>query len=159
MQKITTFLWFKDNAEEAVNLYCSLFKNSKVVSITRYPDSFPDPMMKGKVLTAVFELDGQQYMAIDGGPQFPFTEAISLYVNCDDQEEIDRLWYKLTENGGKEGQCGWLKDKYGLSWQIIPPILGKLLNDPDPAKSQRVMQAMMKMHKIDIGALKTAYEG
>ena len=156
MQKITPFLWFDGNAEEAVNFYTSLFKNSKVVSITRYGDDFPD--MKGKVLTAVFELNGQTFMALDGGPAFKFTEAISLYVNCETQEEVDRLWEKLTE-GGAESQCGWLKDKYGLSWQIIPTALPELLTDKDPEKAGRVMQAMLKMHKIEIKALKQAYEG
>jgi len=156
MQKITPFLWFDGNAEEAVNFYTSLFKNSKVVSITRYGDDFPD--MKGKVLTAVFELNGQTFMALDGGPAFKFTEAISLYVNCETQEEVDRLWEKLTE-GGAESQCGWLKDKYGLSWQIIPTALPELLTDKDPEKAGRVMRAMLKMHKIEIEALKKAYEG
>jgi predicted 3-demethylubiquinone-9 3-methyltransferase (glyoxalase superfamily) len=157
MQKITPFLWFDGNAEEAVNFYVSLFKNSKVVSITRYGDNFPD--MKGKVLTAVFELAGQQFMAIDGGPEFKFTEAISPYVNCEGQEEVDRLWDKLTADGGAESQCGWLKGKYGLSWQIIPTILPELLTDKDPEKAGRVMQAMLKMHKIEIADLKKAYAG
>jgi predicted 3-demethylubiquinone-9 3-methyltransferase (glyoxalase superfamily) len=157
MQRITPFLWFDGNAEEAVNFYTSLFKNSKVVSITRYGDDFPD--MKRKVLTAVFELAGQEFMAIDGGPEFKFTEAISLYVNCEGQEEVDRLWDKLTTDGGAESQCGWLKDKYGLSWQIIPAALPELLTDKDPAKAGRVMQAMLKMHKIEIKALRQAYEG
>ena len=157
MQKITPFLWFDGNAEEAVNFYTSLFKNSKVVSITRYGDNFPN--MKGKVLTAVFEIAGQQFMAIDGGPEFKFTEAISLYVNCEDQAEVDRLWGKLTADGGEESQCGWLKDKYGLSWQIIPTALPELLTDEDPEKAGRVMQAMLKMHKIEIADLKKAYEG
>jgi predicted 3-demethylubiquinone-9 3-methyltransferase (glyoxalase superfamily) len=156
LQKITPFLWFDGNAEEAVNFYVSLFKNSRVVSITRYSDDFPD--MKGKVLTAVFELASQQFMAIDGGPEFKFTEAISLHVNCEGQEEVDRLWDKLTADGGAESQCGWLKDKYGLSWQIIPTILGELLSDKDAQKAGRVMQAMLKMRKIEIKPLNEAYE-
>ncbi|CAN5144753.1 VOC family protein [soil metagenome] len=155
-QKITPFLWFNNNAEEAINFYTSLFKNSKIKSIARYGDEIPG--MKGKVLTAVFELDGQEFMAIDGGPQFKFTEAISLMVDCTTQEEVDELWAKFTD-GGEESQCGWLKDKYGLSWQIIPRSLGEMLSDKDPAKSGRVMQAMLKMKKIDTQKLKDAYEG
>src|SRR5205085_2649835 len=144
-----------DNAEEAMNFYTSLFRDSKIESITRYGDEFPG--MKGKVLTGVFELAGQRFMALDGGPEFKFTEAVSFYVSCETQEEIDRLWQKLTADGGEESQCGWLKDKYGLSWQIIPPILGELLSDKDADKAQRVMQAMLQMKKIDIQALKQAY--
>lgn len=154
MQKITPFLWFDDKAEEAVNFYTSLFKNSKIVSITRYGDEVPG--MKGKVLTAVFELDGVEFMALDGGPQFPFTEAVSMYVHCETQEEVDMLWDKLVE-GGSESQCGWLKDKYGLSWQIIPDMLGELLQDEDPIKAGRVMQAMLQMKKIDTKKLQEAY--
>jgi predicted 3-demethylubiquinone-9 3-methyltransferase (glyoxalase superfamily) len=157
MQKITTFLWFNNQTEEAVNFYVSIFKNSKIVSIARYGDEVPG--MKGKVLTAVFELDGQQFMALDGGPVFTFTEAISLYVSCETQEEVDELWSKLTANGGQESQCGWLKDKYGLSWQIIPKVLGEMLSDTDPAKAGRVMHAMLQMKKIDVPTLKKAYEG
>lgn len=157
MQKITPFLWFDGNAEEAVNFYTTTFKNSKILSISRYPEQMPE--MAGKVLTAVFELDGQQFMAIDGGPQFKFTEAISLYVDCKDQEEIDYFRNTLISNGGEESQCGRLKDKYGLSRQIVPPILGELLNDPDREKAGRVLQAMLAMKKIDIQALKKAYEG
>jgi len=153
IQKITPFLWFDNGAEEAVNFYTSLFKNSKIVSITRYGDEVPG--MKGKVLTAVFQLEGQEFMAIDGAAPFKFTEAISLLVKCDTQEEVDRLWEKLTE-GGEKGRCGWLKDRYGLSWQIVPTILGRLMNDKDPEKSKRVMQALMKMDKLDIKALKQA---
>jgi len=155
MQKITPFLWFDGKAEEAVNFYCSLFENSKIVTLTKYPDSFAE--MKGKVLTAVFELNGQTFMAIDGGPQYKFTEAISMYVNCKDQAEIDKLWNALTD-GGEESRCGWLKDRYGLSWQIIPPILGELLSDSDREKANRVMQAMLQMKKIDIAGLKQAAE-
>jgi predicted 3-demethylubiquinone-9 3-methyltransferase (glyoxalase superfamily) len=150
-QKITPFLWFVDGkAEEALNFYTSLFKKSKIASITRYGDEMPH--MKGKVLTAVFELNGQRFMAIDGDAPFKFTEALSLFVNCDTQDEVDFLWEKLSE-GGQKGQCGWLKDKFGLSWQIIPAALGKLMSDKDPEKSQRVMQALMKMTKIDIKVL------
>jgi predicted 3-demethylubiquinone-9 3-methyltransferase (glyoxalase superfamily) len=155
MQKITTFLWFNDNAEEAVNFYVSLFKNSKIISITRYPNEMPQ---KGKVLTAVFTLDGQEFMALDGGPMYKFSEATSMYVNCETQEEVDRLWAKLSE-GGQEEQCGWLKDKYGLSWQIIPQKLGKLISDSDPEKSGRTMQAMLKMKKIDVTELQKAHDG
>lgn len=157
MQKITPFLWFDNNAEEAINLYTSIFKNSKITSMTRYGDGGPGP--KGTVMTATFQLEGQEFIALNGGPHFKFTEAISLYVKCNTQEEIDELWEKLIANGGKAQQCGWLKDRFGLSWQIIPPILGELLGDKDPEKSKRVMAAMMKMVKIDIAALKKAYAG
>lgn len=157
MQKITPFLWFDNNAEEAINLYTSIFKNSKITGMTRYGDGGPGP--KGTVMTATFQLEGQEFIALNGGPHFKFTEAISLYVKCNTQEEIDELWEKLIANGGKAQQCGWLKDKFGLSWQIIPPILGELLGDKDPEKSKRVMAAMMKMVKIDIATLKKAYEG
>jgi predicted 3-demethylubiquinone-9 3-methyltransferase (glyoxalase superfamily) len=155
MQKITPFLWFDDQAEEAMNFYVSLFKNSKVISTTRYGDEGPGP--KGAVMTATFQLDGQELIALNGGPEFKFTEAISFFVNCETQEEVDGLWDKLSE-GGEEGRCGWLKDKYGLSWQIVPTVLGELLNDTDPAKSQRVMKAMLQMNKIDIAGLKRAYK-
>jgi predicted 3-demethylubiquinone-9 3-methyltransferase (glyoxalase superfamily) len=150
MQKITPFLWFDGQAEEAVNFYTSLFKDSKVVNMSRMPD--------GKVISATFLLNGQEFMALNGGPMFKFTEAISLFVKCDTQTEIDSMWDKLSE-GGSQGRCGWLKDKFGLSWQIIPPVLGELMGDKDPAKSQRVMQAMLKMDKIIIQDLKDAYEG
>jgi len=156
MQKITPFLWFDNNAEEAVNFYTSIFKNSKVGRIARYGDAGPGP--KGTVMVVAFTLDGQEFTALNGGPLFKFTEAISFVVNCETQEEVDRFWAKLSE-GGKEVQCGWLKDRYGLSWQIVPTILSKLLTDPDPEKSQRVMKAMLKMIKIDIRALEQAYEG
>lgn len=146
-------MWFDGKAEEAANFYTSLFKKSKIVSITRYGDEMPD--MKGKVLTVVFELNGQKFMGIDGSTPFKFTEALSLLVNCDTQEEVDYLWEKLSE-GGQKGQCGWLKDKYGLSWQIVPVALGKLMNDKDPEKSKRAMQALMKMTKIEIKALQQA---
>ena len=155
MQKITPFLWFDDQAEEAMNFYVSIFKNSKVISTTRYGDEGPGPT--GAVMTATFQLDGQELIALNGGPEFKFTEAISFFVNCETQEEVDGLWDKLSE-GGEEGRCGWLKDKYGLSWQIVPTVLGELLNDTDPAKSQRVMKAMLQMNKIDIAGLKRAYK-
>ena len=154
-QKITPFLWFDNNAEEAVNFYTSIFKNSKVISLSRYGDTGPGP--KGTVMTATFQLEGQQFIALNGGPHFHFTPAISLFVNCETQEEVDELWKKLSE-GGQEQRCGWLQDKFGLSWQIIPSALGKMLGDKDPARSQRVMEAMLKMDKIDIGRLRQAYE-
>lgn len=153
-QKIVTYLWFDDNAEEAVNHYTSIFKNSKILSVTRYGDGGPGP--RGKVMVITFQLEGQQFIALNGGPQFTFTEAISLLVNCDSQEEVDELWRKLSA-GGAESQCGWLKDKYGLSWQIIPTRLFTLMQDRDPAKSKRVMEAMLQMRKIDIAALERAY--
>jgi len=155
MQKITPYLWFNDNAEEAANFYASIFKNSKIGSVARYGDAGPGP--KGQVMNMTFELDGQPFMALNGGPQFKFTEAISMFVNCESQAEVDELWEKLSE-GGEKGPCGWLKDKFGLSWQIIPTTLMELMGDKDPAKSQRVMEAMLKMSKIDIAALRRAYE-
>jgi len=153
MQKITPFLWFDDQAEVAVNFYCSLFNNSKIVSVSRYGDAGPGP--KGTVMSMTFQLEGQEFMALNGGPQYKFTEAVSLYVNCKTQQEVDTLWEKLTD-GGEEGPCGWLKDKYGLSWQIIPSALGEMLSDPDPVKARRAMEAMFQMKKIDIGKLKQA---
>jgi predicted 3-demethylubiquinone-9 3-methyltransferase (glyoxalase superfamily) len=157
MQKITPFLWFNDNAEEAINFYVSIFKDSKIGTLTRYGDGGPGP--KGQVMTATFQLEGQQFMALNGGPHFKFTEAISLFVNCETQEEVDTLWDRLTADGGQPSQCGWLKDKFGLSWQIIPSALGRLMHDEDPARAGRVMQAMLQMQKIDIRKLKQAYEG
>jgi len=154
-QKIVPFLWFDSNAEEAVNFYTSIFKNSKIGKVSRYPEGSPGPA--GTVMTASFQLEGQDFIALNGGPQFKFTEAISFVVNCENQEEVDWFWKKLTE-GGQEVQCGWLKDKFGLSWQIVPTILGKLMADKDPVKAQRVMQAMLKMIKIDIATLQRAYE-
>jgi predicted 3-demethylubiquinone-9 3-methyltransferase (glyoxalase superfamily) len=151
MQKITTFLWFDGDAEEAMKFYVSVFKNSKILSTMPGPD--------GKVLTGTFQLEGQQFMALNGGPHFKFTEAISLFVNCETQAEVDDLWNKLTAGGGAESQCGWLKDKFGLSWQIIPSALGRLLGDKDRVKAGRVMQAMLKMRKIDIAKLQQAYDG
>jgi predicted 3-demethylubiquinone-9 3-methyltransferase (glyoxalase superfamily) len=155
MQKITPFLWFDDQAEEAARFYTSLFKNSKIVSISRYGDAGPRP--KGQAMTVSFQLNGLDFTALNGGPEYKFTEAISLYVDCKTQEEVDELWEKLSE-GGEKGPCGWLKDKYGLSWQIVPTILSELLNDHNAEKANRVMQAMLKMSKIDIAKLKQAYE-
>jgi predicted 3-demethylubiquinone-9 3-methyltransferase (glyoxalase superfamily) len=154
MQKITPFLWFNDKAEEAMKFYTSIFRNSKIKSVTRYGDAGPGP--KGSVMTANFLLDGQEFVALNGGPQFTFSPAISFVVNCLTQSEVDRLWEKLSA-GGEKQQCGWLKDKYGVSWQIVPTILVKLLNDRDPEKSKRVMQAMLQMNKIDIALLKKAH--
>lgn len=153
-QKITTFLWFDNNAEEAMNHYISIFKNSKVLNVTRYGKAGPGPA--GTVMVCGFQIEGQEFAALNGGPLFKFTEAISLVVNCDSQEEVDRLWTKLSE-GGAPGQCGWLKDKFGLSWQIVPRVLIELVQNKDPEKSQRVMQAMMEMTKIDIAGLQRAY--
>jgi len=155
MQKITPFLWFDHQAEEAMNFYISIFKNSKVVRIARYGDTGPGP--KGSVMTAAFQLDGQDFVALNGGPHFTFSPAISFVVNCETQEEIDEFWEKLSD-GGKENQCGWLDDKYGVSWQIVPTVLGQLLSDPDSVKAGRVMQAMLQMRKIDIASLKRAHE-
>jgi len=155
MQKITPFLWFDGKAEEAMNFYTSIFKNSKIGRITRYGDAGPGP--KGAVMSGTFQLDGQEFMALNGGPQFKFTEAISFFVNCETQEEVDELWEKLSD-GGQKSRCGWLKDKYGLSWQIIPSALGEMLGDKDPEKSRRVMKAMLQMDKIDIKGLEQAYK-
>ena len=155
MGKITPFLWFDDRAEQAMNFYVSVFKNSKIGSVSRYGEGGPGP--KGTVMSATFQLDGQEFMALNGGPQYTFTPAISFFVNCETQEEVDELWEKLSE-GGEKGRCGWLKDKYGLSWQIIPSTLGKLLQDKDAEKARKVMNAMLQMDKIDIGRLKLAYE-
>ena len=153
MQKITPFLWFDNNAEEAVQFYTSIFKDSKILVTSRYGDAGPGP--KGTVMTIKFELNGQEFIALNGGPHFKFTEAISLVVNCETQKEIDEYWAKLTA-GGKEVQCGWLKDKFGLSWQIVPTILGQLMQNKDPEKVKSVTQAFMKMVKMDIEALKRA---
>lgn len=156
MPKITPFLWFDSQAEEAANFYVSIFKNSKVGEVSRYGESGPGP--KGSAMTVAFELDGQKFTALNGGPVFKFTEAISLVVNCENQEEIDYFWEKLSSEGGQEVQCGWLKDKYGLSWQIVPTILPELVKSDDPKKSERVMKALMQMKKLDIGKLKEAGE-
>jgi predicted 3-demethylubiquinone-9 3-methyltransferase (glyoxalase superfamily) len=155
MQKITPFLWFDGKAEEAMRFYVSIFKNSKIGKITRYGDAGPGP--KGTVMSATFQLEGQDFYALNGGPAFTFSPAISFFVNCETQEEVDVLWEKLSEGGTKD-RCGWLKDRYGVSWQIIPTVLGELMNDPDPSKAQRVMKAMLEMNKIDIAGLKRAYE-
>ena len=156
MQKIVPFLWFNDQAEEAMNHYISIFPDSKAVRIMRYGDAGPGP--KGTVMSVTFQLAGQEFMALNGGPQFKFTEAISLFVNCETQAEVDELWEKLSE-GGEGGPCGWLQDKYGLSWQIVPTALGEMLQDKDAEKANRVMQAMLQMSKIDIAGLRRAYEG
>jgi predicted 3-demethylubiquinone-9 3-methyltransferase (glyoxalase superfamily) len=153
MQKITPFLWFDHQAEEAMHFYVSLFKNSKVGLVTRYGEAGPAP--KGSVMSATFQLEGQEFMALNGGPHVSFTPAISFFVDCKTQEEVDELWDKLSA-GGEKGRCGWLKDKYGLSWQIIPAGFSELLRSPDPEKSKRVMMAMMKMDKIDLAVLKRA---
>jgi predicted 3-demethylubiquinone-9 3-methyltransferase (glyoxalase superfamily) len=155
MQKITPFLWFDNNAEEAINFYVSIFKNSKILKVARYGDAGPGP--KGTIMVATFQLEGQEFQALNGGPQYKFTPAISLYVNCESQQEVDELWRKLLE-GGREDQCGWLQDKFGLSWQIIPSILPKLLGDKDPKKSASVMRAMLQMKKIDSKKLQQAYD-
>ena len=155
MQKITTFLTFNDQAEEAVKFYVSIFKNSQIVSMSRYGAGGPGPA--GSVMSANFRLEGQEFVALNGGPEFTFADGISLFVYCETQEEVDELWEKLSA-GGEKGPCGWLKDKYGVSWQIVPSILGQLLGDKDPRKAQNVMQAMLQMTKIDIAALKRAYE-
>src|SRR5229473_3350601 len=144
MQKITPFLWFNDKAEEAMNYYVSIFKNSKVGRVTRYGDAGPGP--KGSVMSATFQLEGQEFFALNGGPQFTFTPAVSFFVNCETQQEVDELWEKLSE-GGRKDRCGWLQHKYGLSWQIVPSVLGRMLQDKDPEKAKRVMQAMMLMDK------------
>jgi predicted 3-demethylubiquinone-9 3-methyltransferase (glyoxalase superfamily) len=156
MQKITTFLTFDDQAEEAVALYTSIFEDSRIVSTTRYGDAGPGP--KGSLMTATFELAGQEFVALNGGPSFTFAQGISLSVNCETQEEVDELWEKLSE-GGEKGPCGWLTDRFGVSWQINPRVLGEMLADPDPAKADRAMKAMLQMGKIEIEDLKSAYEG
>jgi len=156
MQKITPFLWFDDNAEEAVAFYTSIFEKSRTVSVSRYGDAGPGP--KGRVMVMKFEIEGQEFVALNGGPQFHFTEAVSFVVNCKDQKEVDDYWDRLSA-GGQTSQCGWLKDRFGLSWQIVPDALGKMLGDKDPAKAQRVMKAMLRMTKIDIEELKAAYDG
>jgi predicted 3-demethylubiquinone-9 3-methyltransferase (glyoxalase superfamily) len=155
MRRITPFLWFDHQAEEAAHLYVSVFPGSRILSVSRYGEAGPGP--KGSVMTIAFELDGQPFTALNGGPIFQFTEAISFVVDCKTQEEIDRYWEKLSD-GGHEGQCGWLKDRFGLSWQIIPSALGQMLGDPDPRKARQVMEAMLQMKKIDLAALRKAHE-
>jgi predicted 3-demethylubiquinone-9 3-methyltransferase (glyoxalase superfamily) len=156
MQKITPFLWFDNNAEEAIHFYMSIFKDSKIISEERYREGSPFPA--GTLMFATFQLEGQQFIALNAGPQFKFTEAISLFVDCNSQEEVDRLWDKLTADGGEESMCGWLKDKFGLSWQIIPSKLMELRSDPDPVKARRVVEAMLQMQKIEIDKLQQAYD-
>jgi predicted 3-demethylubiquinone-9 3-methyltransferase (glyoxalase superfamily) len=156
MQKIVPFIWFNDQAEDAANYYISLFKNSRITAVRRYGNAGPGP--KGSVMSVTFQLEGQDFYALNGGPHFQITPAISMFVNCETQEEVDQLWDKLSE-GGRKDRCGWLTDKFGVTWQIIPTALGRMLGDPDPAKSSRVMQAMLKMDKIDVAALQRAYEG
>ena len=160
MQKITPFLWFDNKAEEAAKFYVSIFRKSRIGNISRYGDAGAEVSgrPKGTVMVVTFQLDGQEFLALNGGPQFKFTEAISLVVNCETQQEIDELWEKLSE-GGAKNQCGWLKDKYGLSWQIVPTVMGKLMQDKDAEKANRVMKAMLQMRKIDIKLLKQAYDG
>jgi predicted 3-demethylubiquinone-9 3-methyltransferase (glyoxalase superfamily) len=155
MQKIVTFLWFDNQAEEAANLYVSVFKNSKIGTVRRYGKAGPGP--EGSVMTVDFQLEGQEFYALNAGPHFKFTPAISLFVNCESQEEVDELWERLSA-GGRKDRCGWLQDRYGLSWQIIPTALGKLMSDPDPEKSSRVMKAMLQMDKIDINRLEEAHK-
>jgi predicted 3-demethylubiquinone-9 3-methyltransferase (glyoxalase superfamily) len=157
MQKIAPCLWFDGNAEEAANFYTSVFSASRIVTTMHYPDAGPGP--KGKVLAITFEIEGQEFMALNGGPQFTFTPAVSLFVHCASQEEVDRYWTKLIEGGGSPWQCGWLKDRFGVSWQIVPDALGDMLRDPDDAKASRVMAAMMKMVKLDLAQLEHAYRG
>jgi predicted 3-demethylubiquinone-9 3-methyltransferase (glyoxalase superfamily) len=161
MQKITTFLWFNDNAEAAVKFYTSIFNNSKIGRISRYPDSVSKHSGRpaGSVMTIAFKLNGQEFIAMNGGPQTKFTEAVSLMVCCDTQAELNRYWKKLTSGGGKEVACGWLRDKYGLSWQIVPKDIIRLISDKDPAKVDRVMTAVMNMVKLDIRKLKAAAKG
>jgi len=158
LQKITPFLWFDDKAEEAVNFYTSIFKNLKVLGTTRYGEEAAKAARrpKGSVMTVVFEIEGQEFIALNGGPLFTFSPAISFVVNCKTQKEVDELWEKLSQ-GGEKSQCDWLKDKYGVSWQIVPTVLGEMLQDKDPEKSRRVMEAILKMDKIDIESLKQAY--
>jgi predicted 3-demethylubiquinone-9 3-methyltransferase (glyoxalase superfamily) len=155
VQKITPFLWFDNQAEEAMRFYTSIFKNSKIMSVSRYGDGGPGP--KGAVMTGTFKLNGQEFMALNGGPHFKFTEAISFFVNCESQREIDDLWEKLSAGGGSKGRCGWLKDQFGVSWQVVPTVLGELLYGKDPTRSKRVMDALLKMDKISIDGLKQAY--
>ncbi|WP_236243336.1 VOC family protein [Streptomyces sp. CC228A] len=155
-QKITPCLWFDNEAEEAAQHYLSIFENSRVLRTSRYPEGTPQPA--GTVMTVEFELDGRQFIALNGGPQFRFNEAVSLSVVCEDQEEVDYYWSRLCE-GGEEGPCGWLKDKYGLSWQVSPRVLDEMVTDPDPEKAKRATEAMMRMKKIDIAELRRAYDG
>lgn len=156
MKEVTPFLWFDDNVEEAMNLYVSLIPNSCILQVSRYPEGAPGPA--GSVMSATFELNGQKFMGLNGGPMFKHTEAFSIYVNCETQEEVDRLWDRLSE-GGEKSRCGWLKDRFGVWWQIVPTALGELMGDPDPEKSARVMQAMLGMEKLEIEGLRRAHAG
>ena len=157
MQRITPFLWFDEEAEEAMNFYTSVFEDSKVIGVSRYGEAFPGKA--GKVMIATFEIEGQRFTALNGGPRFEFNEAISFEIDCETQEEVDYLWESLTAGGGEPGMCGWLKDKYGLSWQVTPIVLFKMLTDPDAEKSGRAMKQMMEMVKLDIAPIQKAYEG
>lgn len=157
VQKITPCFWFDNQAEEAINLYVSIFDHSKIVHATRFGEGGPGP--EGELMSVTFELEGQRFMALNGGPRFTFSEAISFSVSCETQEEIDELWTKLTANGGEEGRCGWLKDKFGVSWQIVPDVLNEMMNDEDAEKAQRAMRAMLQMNKLDIKRLVEAYKG
>jgi predicted 3-demethylubiquinone-9 3-methyltransferase (glyoxalase superfamily) len=157
MQKITPFLWFDEEAEEAMDFYTSIFKNSKVIGVSRYGEAGPGE--PGTVMIATFEIEGQRFTALNGGPRFKFNEAISFEIDCEKQEEVDYLWESLTASGGEPGMCGWLKDKYGLSWQVVPRILGELMGDEDREKVKRVTEAMLSMRKIEIAELQRAYEG
>lgn len=157
MQKVYPCLWFNNNAEEAVNFYTSVFKNSKINAVSRYGDAMP--VLAGSVMTMIFEIEGQKFMALNGGPEFQFNEAVSFVIDCQSQQEVDDLWSKLTADGGEESMCGWVKDKFGLSWQVVPTRLGELMSDPDPEKARRVTEAMLKMRKLDIVELERAYAG
>jgi predicted 3-demethylubiquinone-9 3-methyltransferase (glyoxalase superfamily) len=157
MQKITPFLWFDKQAEEAAQFYTSIFKNSKILRVSRYGDAGPGP--KGTVMVVNFQLAGQEFTALNGGPLFKFSEAFSFVVNCETQQEVDEYWAKLTSGGGQDSQCGWLKDKFGFSWQIVPTALGRLMSDKDPQRANRVMQALLQMKKLDIATLERAAEG
>jgi predicted 3-demethylubiquinone-9 3-methyltransferase (glyoxalase superfamily) len=157
MNKITPWLWFDGQAEQAAHFYTSIFKNSRMGDVSRFGEG--GPMPAGSVMTAQFEIDGQAFVALNGGPAHKFTEAVSFYVDCESQEEVDELWEKLAAGGGEPGQCGWLKDKYGVSWQIVPREFITLMNDPDPARAGRVVQAMLKMSKLDLAVLRAAADG
>lgn len=157
MQKIVTFLWFDNQAEEAASFYASIFSDSEILEISRYGEAGPGPA--GTAMVVRFQLAGQEFNALNGGPQFKFSEAISLVVNCESQDEVDYFWEKLSGDGGEESQCGWLKDKFGLSWQIVPTALGHFIAGPDPAGAQRAIQAMLEMRKLDLAVLQEAYEG
>jgi predicted 3-demethylubiquinone-9 3-methyltransferase (glyoxalase superfamily) len=156
-QKITPSLWFDMNAEEAANFYVDLFDDARILDVTRYPEGTPGPA--GEVMTVEWELNGQKFVGINGGPQFQFSEAVSFMISCKDQDEVDYFWDRLTADGGKEGQCGWLTDRFGLAWQVVPEGMDEVFNDPDPAKAERSMAAMMKMKKLDIAELRAAAEG